>query len=135
MKGQTVDTGLDSLRTWIDSTTLEKIDVMSMHVSMYAGMLMRLTPNYGRGDMDPAPAHDLALTRGIPFLVAALVDGAKEAVGVVRKACAPGGCCGRASKSAVRLLHQERNRKVELIEKLLGVVFEGAGGHGGWVVG
>lgn len=128
MEGKLVEPAADPLRNWINTTSLEKIDVMSMHVSMYAGMLMRLSPHYGREETDPMPAHEMALTKGIPFLVAALVDGAEEAVGVVRKAYAPESAVDRGLKSAVRRLDRERNRKVGVIESLLGVVFERAGG-------
>ena len=122
MSGRIVDLAEDPLKSWVNTTTLEKIDVMTMHVSVYAGMLMRLSHRYGLGGADPAPVLEMALTRGIPFLVRLLVDG---------EAYASGGSEVRAAKSAVQLLGRERDRKVEGIETLLGVDLERAGRRGG----
>lgn len=132
MNGRLGALAADPLKLWVSTTSLEKIDVMTMHVSVYAGMLMRLSPRYGQGGTDPAPALEMALTRGIPFLVRVLLEGEEEAVRAIGEAYAVGGREGPAAKSAVQLLYRERNRKVEGIETLLGVAFERSGGRGAW---
>ena len=107
------------LRKWVANTSLEKIDYMSMHVTMYAGMLMRLAPGYRLGGLDPGPARELALGMGVGFLVRALVEGEEGAVEVLGRGYGEGEGGGGMSK--VEMLARERGRKVEGVERALGV--------------
>ena len=90
MSGKSPDPAEDPLRAWINNTPLPDIYWVAHLVIVYSEMLKKLLQDEEGHGTKSVRTLGMALTKGIPFLVAAVVDRDEKAVEEVRTGYAPG---------------------------------------------